>query len=78
MLDPEDGVAARIERHVYANLGAGLWDQEIPLPKTLPFEELVWYRLRYGFTYDHEQASAFQGIASISRICATASRPVTH
>jgi len=75
VLDPEDGVAARIERHVIANLGAGLWDQELPLRDALPLEDLVWHRLRYRFTYRDEKAAAIEGIASISQVLR---RPAVH
>ena len=75
VLDPEDGVAARIDGHVYATPGRGLWHQEVVLPKTLPFEDLVWHRLRYQFTYTGERTAAQQGLTSISRILRL---PVVH
>src|SRR5215472_5004545 len=37
ILDPEDAVAAHVERRAYAIPGRGLWRQEVALPKTLPF-----------------------------------------
>ena len=75
VLDPEDGVAARIDRHVSAAVGQNSWDQDLPLPKALPLEDLVWHRLRYRFAYREEQADAIEGIASISRILR---RPTVH
>jgi hypothetical protein len=45
------------------------------LLKTLPFEDLVWHRLRYRFTYKDEKAAELQGITSISRILR---RPAVH
>jgi hypothetical protein len=68
ILDPEDGVAARIDRRAFANPGRSLWRQEVVLPKALPFEDLVWHRLRYQFTYKGEQTASQQGLTSISRI----------
>jgi uncharacterized protein YfaS (alpha-2-macroglobulin family) len=68
ILDPEDGVIARMDRPAYTSAGRGLWRQELMLPKTLPIEDLVWHRLRYRFTYDGEQTAAQQGLTSISRI----------
>ncbi len=75
VLDPEDGVAAHIDRHVSANAGPGSWEQDLVLPKTLAVEDLVWHRLRYRFRYNKEQAATLQGIVSISRIL---HRPEVH
>src|SRR5947208_1052884 len=35
ILDPEDRVAARIDRPSYASAGRGVWRQELVLPTTL-------------------------------------------
>jgi hypothetical protein len=75
VLDPEDGVAARIDRHVDARVGRGSWDQDLPLPKALALEDLVWHRLRYRFAYGNEKAAAIEGIASISQVLR---RPAVH
>jgi uncharacterized protein YfaS (alpha-2-macroglobulin family) len=75
VLDPEDSVVARSDRRARAISGQALWNEELPLPKTLPFEDLVWHRLRYRFTYMDEKATAVEGISSISRILR---RPVVH
>lgn len=68
ILDPEDGVVARIDRRAYASAGRGLWRQELALPRTLPLEDLVWHRLRYRFAYNGEENAAVQGVSSVSRI----------
>lgn len=68
ILDPEDGVAARIDRPAYATAGQGMWRQELVLPKALPLEDVVWHRLRYRFTYNGEQTAGLQGLVSISRV----------
>lgn len=68
ILDPEDGVIVRTERHAYTSAGRGLWRQDLALPKTLAFDDLVWHRLRYRFTYNGGQTAAVQGLTSISRI----------
>jgi hypothetical protein len=75
VLDPEDGIAARTERRAPVSAGLSFWNEVLPLPKTLPYEDLVWHRLRYGFTYQGEKAAAIEGITSISRILP---RPVVH
>ena len=75
ILDPEDGVAARTDRHVYAAVGQGSWDQDLPLPKALALEDLVWHRLHYRFAYGNEKAAAIEGIASISQVLR---RPAVH
>ncbi len=68
ILNPEDEVVARIDRHAYAGGGQGIWRQDLVLSKSLPFDDLVWHRLRYRFTYNGEQTAALQGITAISRI----------
>jgi uncharacterized protein YfaS (alpha-2-macroglobulin family) len=68
VLDPDDDVAALIDRHVHANQGQGLWEQDLLFPKPLPVEDLVWHRLHYRFTYKNEESAALRGIVSISRI----------
>ena len=75
VLDPEDGVAGRIERRVTVRPGQASWEEDLALPKMLPVEDLVWHRLHYRFTYRHENAPAIQGITSISRIL---HRPAVH
>jgi hypothetical protein len=75
VLDPEDGVAGIIDRHVHAGAGQGLWEQDLAFLKPLPVEDLVWHRLRYRFTYKNENAATMQGIVSISRILR---RPSVH
>src|SRR5258706_72259 len=47
VLDPEDRPAASTAGHADANAGQGFWNRELFLPKSLPFDELVWHRLRY-------------------------------
>jgi len=75
ILDPEDRPAVKIDRHADANAGHGLWNRELVLPKNLPFDELVWHRLRYRFTYAEEKADPIDGVISISRILRL---PVVH
>ena len=75
VLDPEDGVAGILDRHVHAGAGQGSWEQDLLFQKKLPIEDLVWHRLRYRFTYKNENVSALQGITSISRILR---RPSVH
>jgi uncharacterized protein YfaS (alpha-2-macroglobulin family) len=75
ILDPEDRPAASIDGHADANAGEGFWNRELVLPKNLPFDELVWHRLRYRFTYANEKAVPIEGVTSISRILRL---PVVH
>jgi len=75
VLDPEDRPAVKIDRHADANAGHGFWNRELVLPKNLPFDELVWHRLRYRFTYAEEKAAPIEGVISISRILRL---PVVH
>ncbi len=75
ILDPEDRPAVSIDRHADSNAGLGSWNRELVLPKNLPFDELVWHRLRYRFTYANEKAAPIEGVTSISRILRL---PVVH
>jgi uncharacterized protein YfaS (alpha-2-macroglobulin family) len=75
VLDPEDRPAVSIDRHADANAGQGSWNRELVLPKNLPFDELVWHRLRYRFTYAEEKVAPIEGVTSISRVLRL---PVVH
>ncbi len=75
VLSPEDEVMGRVERRVEAGAAAGLWNEEVPLDKALPLEDLVWQRVRYRFTYSGAKGPAVEGTDSISRILR---RPVVH
>jgi hypothetical protein len=75
ILDPEDRPAVSIQRHADANAGQGFWKRELTLPGNLPFDELVWHRLRYRFTYAQEKTAPIEGVTAISRILHL---PVVH
>lgn len=75
ILDPEDRPAVSIAGHADASAGQGFWTRELTLPKNLPYDELVWHRLRYRFTYASEKPAAIEGVTSISRILRL---PVVH
>jgi hypothetical protein len=75
VLDPEDHVLGRTERHLEVNASSGRWKEEIRLEKPLPVEDLVWHRLRYRFEYDDKKIAALQGTESLSQILR---RPVIH
>ena len=75
VLDPEDNVLGRVERHVEVIEGQGAWQSEIKLEKLLPLDDLVWHRVRYRFEYDDKQTAALDGTESISQILRT---PVIH
>jgi A-macroglobulin TED domain/Alpha-2-macroglobulin family/Carboxypeptidase regulatory-like domain/MG2 domain/A-macroglobulin receptor binding domain/Alpha-2-macroglobulin bait region domain len=75
VLDPEDNVVGRAERHVDVAEGQGRWQDEIKLGKPLPLDDLVWHRVRYRFEYDDKKTAALEGTESISQILST---PVIH
>lgn len=75
VLDPEDRAVVSINRHADANTGHGLWNRELVVPQNLRFDELVWHRLRYRFTYANENVAPMEGVTSISRILRL---PVVH
>jgi uncharacterized protein YfaS (alpha-2-macroglobulin family) len=75
VLDPEDHLLGRAERHVEVAEGQGQWQDTIKLEKPLPVDDLVWQRVRYRFEYDGQNASRLEGTESISQILRT---PVIH
>jgi hypothetical protein len=75
VLDPEDNVLGRAERHVEVAEGQGRWQDEIKLEKPLPLDDLVWHRVRYRFAYDDQKTAGLEGTESISEILRT---PVIH
>src|SRR5690348_8586700 len=75
LLDPEDRVLGRTERHIELSQGKASWREEIKLSKPLPLEDLVWHRVHYRFHYDGDKNASFEGIESVSRIL---HRPVVH
>ena len=75
VLDPEDNVLGRAERHVEVSEGQGRWQDEIRLPKPLPLDDLIWHRIRYHFEYDDRKTAGVEGIESISQVLR---RPVMH
>ncbi len=75
LLDPEDHVLGRTERHFEIETSSGRWKEEIYLAKPLAVEDLVWHRVRYRFEYDDKKVAALQGTESLSQILR---RPVIH
>ena len=75
VLDPEDNVLGRVDRHVDVARGKGRWQDEIKLEKPLPLDDLVWHRVRYRFEYDDGKTAGLGGTESISQILRT---PVIH
>ena len=75
ILDPEDLVVDRSERHVEVAEGKGQWQEDIRLGKPLALDELVWHRLRYRFEYGDKRDAVLEGTESISQILR---RPVVH
>jgi hypothetical protein len=75
LLDPEDKVLGRTERHIEVNKGKAWWRDEIKLQKVLPLEDLVWHRVHYRFQFDDDKSTGFEGTESVSQIL---HRPVVH
>jgi uncharacterized protein YfaS (alpha-2-macroglobulin family) len=75
ILDPEDHSLGRSECIVPIRNGKGSWQQTIALTKQVPFEEILWQRIRYRFEYDDARLPAIEGVESISEIIR---RPVVH
>ena len=75
ILDPEDHVLGRAERTVEIAKGDGSWQQVIAPAKPIPYEDIIWQRMRYRFEYDGNDLPAIEEIESISEILR---RPVVH
>src|ERR1700739_2830291 len=75
VLDPEDQVVGRAERHVEVARQQGQWRDDVPLTKPLALEDLAWHRLHYRFDYSDRKSAAVEGTESISQILRT---PVVH
>jgi len=75
ILDPEDNVLGRAERHVEVAGGQGRWQDEIKLDKSLSLDDLVWHRVRYRLEYDDRRTAGLEGTESISQVLR---RPVMH
>jgi uncharacterized protein YfaS (alpha-2-macroglobulin family) len=75
LLNPEDQVLGKTERPVKIAKGDGNWQQNIAPEQPLPFDDLVWNRIRYRFEYSGQREAAFEGTKSISQILR---RPVAH
>ena len=58
----------RVEQSVDVVRGDGSLRQEVKFSQPLPFDDVVWERLRYRFAYSEESEAAFEGIRAISQI----------
>ena len=74
VLDPEDNVLGRTERHLGVSAGQSQWNESVKFDKPLGVEDVVWHRLRYRFEYDDHKPN-IEGTESISAILRT---PVVH
>ncbi len=75
VLDPDDNVLGRVDRHVQVAAGQGRWQDDMKLLKPLPLDDLVWQRVRHRFEYDDRQSAGWEGTDSISQIIRM---PVVH
>ncbi len=75
ILDPDDNVVGRAERHTEIGAGQGQWEEKVRLQKPLPLDDLVWHRVRYSFSYEDGKTDPLEGTESISQILR---RPVIH
>jgi len=75
ILDPEDHILGRVERAVDIAKGDGSWQQVITPEKLIPFDDIIWQRMRYRFEYNDSTFPAIEGIESISQILR---HPVVH
>ena len=75
ILDPEDHTLGRTEGDVQITKGDGTWERMIRPAEPIPFDEIVWQRVRYRFESNRGDRGTIEGVESISQIL---SRPVVH
>jgi uncharacterized protein YfaS (alpha-2-macroglobulin family) len=75
IVDPEDHILGRFARGVDVTRGDGAWQQVITPQTKVPFDEIVWQRVRYRFEYGDEKPPAIEGVEAIAQILR---RPVIH
>lgn len=68
VLNPEDEVLAHSEHTVEAVKGVNLWRQELSIDPKVPYDELVWQRVRYRFRYSGDQQLAVEQVLAIQSI----------
>src|SRR5579872_4215561 len=75
LLSPENKVLAEAQSIEEARNGDNTWQQELSVPRSVPFDQLVWERARWRFQFDNAKAQAFDQIRSVSMILR---RPMMH
>ena len=75
LLSPEDEVLAKSECLVEATGRQDAWKQTLTVPHSIPFNQLVWERVRWRFQYVVDAAPSMEQIRSASTIL---HRPLMH
>jgi uncharacterized protein YfaS (alpha-2-macroglobulin family) len=75
LLSPEDKVLGSAEREAQTIDGDGTWTLDLAPAQPLPFDDLVWERIRYRYVYTGDTVPAFEQIRSVSEILR---RPTIH
>lgn len=75
LLNPDGKVLADSGRRAEVPAADVAWTQNLTVPTSLLFDDLVWERVRWRFTYDGETAPALEEVRSVSAILR---RPVLH
>jgi uncharacterized protein YfaS (alpha-2-macroglobulin family) len=75
LLSPEDKVLGHTEREAQTVDGDGAWNLDLAPAEPLPFDDLIWERIRYRYVYAGDKVPAFEQIRSVSEILR---RPTIH
>ena len=75
LLSPEDKVLGSAEREARTIDGDGSWNLDLAPTQPLPFDDLVWERIRYRYVYAGDAVPSFEQIRAISEILR---RPTIH
>jgi hypothetical protein len=70
ILDPEEHTLGRTEAEVQIAKGDGVWQRTIRPEQPIPFDEIVWQRVRYRFVSNGDRITpvTIEGVESISQI----------
>ena len=68
LLNPEDKVLGHTELQVRTSEGEGAWNAELTPAEPVPYEDLVWERIRYRFVYAGETSPAFEEVLEVGAI----------
>ncbi|HVU47607.1 MAG TPA: MG2 domain-containing protein [Terracidiphilus sp.] len=68
LLNPEGKILGRTERDLETKPGDSAWNIALSSAEPIPFDDLVWERVRYRYVYTGETVPAFEAVRAVSEI----------